>query len=420
MNLLNMQTNSVIRGVSSCRGCEGTKLFSILDLGLQPIANELLETETSEEHLFPLELSVCSDCGLGQIGEFVSPARIFSDSYPYLSSVSGYWLSHAKNYYRKITTQFQLNKDHFIVELASNDGYLLQYFNTDGYKVLGVEPADNVANIARGLGIETLSSFFGRSIAKEIKETYGNPRLLIANNVLAHVPDLDDFVGGISLLCDDKTIVTIENPSFTNLLMFNQFDTIYHEHFSYLSAHAVSILMKRHGLELFDVEKLEAHGGSYRYYVRKGSSELISNNVNSAIAEEIGVGLLSPELWGSFSVKSRQAISGLKQWIFDRKLLGSRIVAYGAAAKGNTLLNAAGVKSGDILFVIDGSKEKQGKFLPGSRIPILDLESTQNENPTDILVLPWNIANEITRIAKQHFPEALCWIAIPEMKIYES
>ena len=406
------------RGNSVCRGCGTLGLEPVLDLGLQPLANELLPEPDSHSALFPLHLKTCAQCGLGQVGEFVDPERIFGD-YPYLSSVSTSWVAHAKAYAAAMQDALDLDGDSLVMEVASNDGYLLREFNALGVPVLGIEPAANVAEIARAAGVRTLTAFFGRETARAVLAEHGHPRLIAANNVMAHVPDLDDFVGGFAVLCDADTVITVENPSFVTLLHETQFDTIYHEHFSYLSAHAVARVVAAHGLQLVDVEDLTTHGGSYRYTIVKRGARAQDDSVGRAIDRELSGGLLSPDAWRAFAERSRATISGLREWLDQRTSAGERVAGYGAAAKGNTLLNAAGVVASDIAVVADGSSEKQGKYLPGTRIPVIAPSELASHQPADVLILPWNIAEEIGPIIRELVPGARRWVAVPELRALE-
>jgi 2-polyprenyl-3-methyl-5-hydroxy-6-metoxy-1,4-benzoquinol methylase len=404
-----------LQGVSVCRACGAQALHSVLDLGEQPLANELLPTADAPDAFFPLHLRICAVCGLGQLGEFVAPERIFSD-YPYLSSVSTSWVAHARGYAKVMYDELALAGGGSVIEVASNDGYLLREFRELGVTVLGVEPAANVAEIARGTGVPTVTAFFGRDTARALVAEHGQPSLVVANNVLAHVPDLDDFVGGFAILCGDDTTITVENPSFVTLLTQTQFDTIYHEHYSYLSAHAVSLLMARHGLELVKVEELTTHGGSYRYWIRKAGATTADAGLAPLVERELAAGLLDPQSWRAFELRSLTAVEGLQTWLAERSAAGGRVAAYGAAAKGNTLLNAAGVTAADLVVVADGSREKQGRWLPGSRVPIVAPEALADSAPTDVLVLPWNIAGEIVAVLAERVPTATPWAAIPEMR----
>jgi hypothetical protein len=406
------------RGNTVCRGCGAERLEPVLDLGRQPLANELLPLPDSPTALFPLHLKICPSCGLGQVGEFVRPERIFGD-YPYLSSVSSSWVAHAKAYAATMQDALALDASDLVVEVASNDGYLLREFLALGVPVLGIEPAANVADIARASGVPTLTAFFGRETARAVLAEHGHPRLIAANNVMAHVPDLDDFVGAFAVLCDADTVITVENPSFATLLHETQFDTIYHEHFSYLSAHAVARVVAGHGLQLVRVDDLTTHGGSYRYTIVKSGSQDPDDSVGKAIERELSGGLLSPETWRSFAERSRATITGLRAWLDERAAHGRRVAGYGAAAKGNTLLNAAGVEASEIAVVADGSSEKQGKYLPGTRIPVIPPDALAGYEPADVLILPWNIASEIAPIISQLVPGARRWVAVPELRVLE-
>jgi hypothetical protein len=402
------------RGTLVCRACGSTALASVLDLARQPLANELLPSSDTPDSTFPLHLRSCRACGLGQVGEFVLPDRMFSD-YPYLSSVSTSWLEHARRYAERVRSELDLTAQDRVVEVASNDGYLLRQFLALGVGVLGVEPAANVAAVAEAQGVPTVVDFFGRETASRILAEHGVPRLVVANNVLAHVPDLDDFVGGLGSLCGDETVISVENPSYVGLLAQTQFDTIYHEHYSYLSAHAVQRLAAQRGLELIRVEELPTHGGSYRYWLARAGKRSVHPSVEASISKELTYGLLNPETWEGFATRSRDTIRGLRAWFDERRAAGARVAGYGAAAKGNTLLNAAGASSADLAAVVDGSVEKQGKWLPGSRVPVLAPAVLTELAPSDVLVLPWNLASEIRPLVAALAPDARCWTAVPAM-----
>lgn len=404
------------RGTRLCRGCGGTELVSVLDLGDQPLANEMAVSQSDPDPAFPLHLRVCRACGLGQVGEYVLPERIFGDEYPYLSSVSSSWVAHAGQYATSMVDALELEPGDLVMEVASNDGYLLEQIQGLGMQVLGIEPAQSVADIARAKGVPTISEFFGLEVAERLVEEHGRPRLVAANNVMAHVPDLHDFIRGLAHLCDERTVVTVENPSFLNLLREVQFDTIYHEHFSYLTAHAVSKAVEPFGLELVRVERLTTHGGSNRYWLTRAGARPVDASVAATIDEEVAAGLLKEELWTSFAAGSRAAIDGLRHWLDQKRAEGRTVAAYGAAAKGNTLMNAAGVVAEDMLVVVDGSEHKQGKFLPGSHVPVAAPPVLGEHAVDDVLILPWNIAPEIGSLVKALSPSATCWIAVPSMQ----
>ncbi|MEO5852618.1 MAG: class I SAM-dependent methyltransferase [Nocardioides sp.] len=403
------------RGSRVCRGCGTRDLVSVLDLGRQPLANEMALSADLPDPAFPLHLRSCPTCGLGQIGEYVLPARIFGAEYPYLSSVSTSWLAHAGAYTQQLIDELSLIDGDLVMEVASNDGYLLAQMRERGMRVLGIEPASNVAEIARGKGVETVSEFFGLELAERLVGSHGRPRLITANNVMAHVPDLHDFVRGLSHLCDDRTVITVENPSFVNLLREAQFDTIYHEHFSYLTAHAVAAAVAPFGLELVRVEQLSTHGGSNRYWLMRSGVRTPDASVTETIEQEVAAGLLSPELWDSFARRSRNAIDGLRVWLDERHAAGRVVAGYGAAAKGNTLMNAAGIVADDLIVVVDGSEAKQGKFLPGTHVPVMAPPTLADAAVDDVLILPWNIAPEISTLVQGLAPGATCWIAVPSM-----
>jgi hypothetical protein len=383
----------------------------ILSLGDQPLSNALLVNLDTPTNFYPLDFRICYNCGLGQIGEYVPSSEIFTE-YTYLSSTSAYWLKHAKNYSREVKDRFSLQRGDLVLEVASNDGYLLQYFQEMGCKVLGVEPAENVADIARAKKIPTDCEFFGLAYARELISSKKIPKLVVANNVLAHVPDINDFVGGLALLAKAGAIISIEAPSMKVMLEKNLFDTIYHEHFSYISATAVKYLTDRHGIQLFDIEFLETHGGSNRFWL--GVSQEISNSVLPAIEKEERFGLKQIEVHQEFARKSNLAIEGFKKWCSERQ---GHTIGYGAAAKATVLLNAAKVNSNEIGTVFDNSKSKQGKFIPGPRIVITSPNELELAEATEMVIFPWNIAAEIVDSVRRDFPSfgGRFWIALPEM-----
>jgi len=404
------------RGSSVCRICNSQKLESILDLGSQPLPAEYGRTPDEVMDVFPLHMRICPNCGLGQLGEYVLPERIFHQDYPYASSASSTWVEHARQYAKSMRQRLQLgnNSRSRVLELASNDGYLLSAFKALDIPVLGVEPANNVATIARDAGIPTLTKFFGAQTASEILATYGHPRLIVANNVFAHIPDMHDFTKGMAILADDQTIITIENPSFTELLRRTLFDTIYHEHYSYLTAHSVREVARAHELELVHVDQLTTHGGSNRYWLSKGGQ--IDETVDATLQAERDAGLFDPEAWKAFADRASSAIEGLRKWFNARRLAGDVVAGYGAAHKGNTFLNAVGDASRVLVCVVDASAEKQGKFLPGSQVPVLHPERLASANPTDVLILPWNIAPELAHEIRDLTPDARIWVAQPDMQ----
>lgn len=404
------------RGSKICRGCEGENLAEILDLGAQPLPSEYADKVDEVIDKFPLVLRVCATCGLGQLGEFVLPERIFHPKYPYLSSASSTWLDHSGTYAKEMISQLNLSEDSLVIELASNDGYLLSIFQKLGIRVLGVEPANNVAEMARVQGVPTVVEFFGVDAAEIILEEYGKPDLIVANNVFAHIPDMRDFTEGMAVLCGDETVVTIENPSFSTLLQNRYFDTIYHEHYSYLTAHSVRRVSADFGLELIDVRELPTHGGSNRYVLRKSGAEAPRPSVARVIQSELETGLLDQGTWSSFARDVEESLAVAGNWFIEREQEGAVVVGYGAAHKGNTFLNSVGNPSRTLRYVVDASIEKQGKFLPGSQIPVLPPEALGEASPTDVLILPWNIASEISLRIKESLPGVRIWVAQPELR----
>lgn len=402
------------RGTTVCRGCGSGSLSSVLDLGRQPLANRLLLRADDPDPAYPLHLKICTVCALGQVGEFVTPDDIFSD-YPYISSTSAYWMEHVAAYARQLAQELQLEADDLVVEVASNDGHLLREFLRTGHRVLGVEPAANIASIAQESGVPTVCAFFGTETAQKLVESHGTPRLVVANNVLAHVPDLHDFLGGFAALCGPDTVITVENPTLLNLLQKSQFDTIYHEHFSYLSAHSVAAAAAMHDLALVRVDELPTHGGSNRYWLRRAGQQLPDASVADHLERERAGGLLDPDQWRAFATTSEHAVDDLRTWLLERVAAGRVVAAYGAAAKGNTFLNAVGDPASTLTFVVDGSTEKQGRFLPGSHVPVVAPEFLAAAEVDDVLILPWNISDELKGLVKQLSPGSECWVALPTM-----
>jgi hypothetical protein len=404
------------RGAIFCRGCLGKNLFSGLDLGDLPIANELLITADAEIENFPLHLRICTDCGLGQVADVVTPERIFRD-YRYLSSVSTTFLKHASEFASKLVERFSFSKDDWILEIASNDGYLLKNFIPHGIKVIGIEPAENVAEISRSLGIETISEFFSSELALELLKNNGSPKLIIANNVMAHVPDLIDFIKGLRILCGYETEISIENPALSNILLDMQFDTIYHEHYSYLSASSVDKLSKVNGLQLFKVEELEVHGGSNRYWLRKLHPDRKSQpSVEELIELEVENGLFQERYWGNFSLKVSGILKGFGDWLKMCEINDRRVFGYGAAAKASTILNSIQIDPIPVVAIADMSLEKQGRFMPSHAIPIVSPQDMFLEMPTDIVIFPWNIKSEIAKYLRSNLGNQVrLWCAIPQM-----
>lgn len=404
------------RGEFFCRGCLGKNLFSALDLGKLPIANELLLSSEGEIEKYPLHLRICTDCGLGQVADVVTPERIFRD-YRYLSSLSTTFLKHASDFVSEQVDRNTFLPHDWVLEIASNDGYLLKNFISYGIRVVGIEPAENVAATSRSLGIETISEFFSTQLARELLARYGYPKMIIANNVMAHVPDLVDFIRGLQTLCGPETQISIENPSLSNILLGMQFDTIYHEHYSYLSATTVSEISKRNGLQLFRVEELKIHGGSNRYWLRAFlENSPVDSSVDSMILDEKSKGLFELTHWVNYSLRVSNVLKELQTWLNNEAKKGNRIYGYGAAAKASTLLNSINVQSDFIVAIADASPEKQNRFMPPNGIRIISPKRLFEQKPTDVLIFPWNIKSEIAAYLRQNLgPEIRFWCAIPEM-----
>jgi SAM-dependent methyltransferase len=382
---------------STCRHCGSALDVSFCNLGTSPLANSLVEqqdTSAAEKH-YPLELFVCSSCLLVQLDAFETPDAIFSN-YSYFSSFSDTWLAHARRYVEKICNEYKFDEKSQVVEIASNDGYLLKEFVRRKIPALGIEPAVNVALVAQDAGVPTINKFFGSALAQELVGRGLGADLLIANNVLAHVPDLNDFVSGFKIMLKPKGVLTIEFPHLLRLMEGVQFDTIYHEHFSYFSFFAAEKLMASHGLQIFDVERLETHGGSLRLYVTH-QEHAVSHGagVSSLREEEVSAGLLSIDGYRRFPELVRTARRELLRFLLDAEENGKMVVGYGAPAKAVTLLSYCGVGPDLLKFTVDRSPHKQGRLLPGSRLPIYAPDRIRDVKPDYILIFPWNIKDEI-------------------------
>jgi SAM-dependent methyltransferase len=382
---------------TACRFCGTTLHETFCDLGMSPLANSYVSADELDkgERFYPLHAYVCSECFLVQLAEFETPEEIFGD-YAYFSSFSRSWLEHARKYVDDVTERFDLGPSTQVVEIASNDGYLLQYFVERQAPVLGIEPAANVAAAAQERGIPTRVSFFGTELAGTLRDEGVTADLLLGNNVLAHVPDLNDFVAGMARLLATDGLLTMEFPHLLQLMQHNQFDTIYHEHFSYFSFLTVRAVFERHGLRLFDVEELGTHGGSLRIYgCHDGAAYATSDRALALLAREREAGLDRLSGYERFPEQVRRTKRTLLRFLLDAKENGATIAAYGAPAKGNTLLNYAGVGTDIIDFTVDRSPHKQGFALPGTRIPIFAPERVFEAKPDYLLVLPWNLKDEI-------------------------
>jgi SAM-dependent methyltransferase len=382
-----------------CRFC-GTKLRHIfVDLGMSPLCQTHISPEQLNhmEPFYPLRAYVCHECFLVQLDEYVAPGDIFSD-YAYFSSYSDSWVEHARLYAEKMIQRFGLGIESRVVEIASNDGYLLQHFVRNGIPVLGVEPAANVAKVAREKGIPTTVRFFGRETAADIAHETGQADLLLGNNVLAHVPSLNDFVAGMKVLLKPKGVITMEFPHLYRLMERNQFDTIYHEHFSYFSFFVVEKVFAAHGLTLFDVEELDTHGGSLRIFARHTDNRgmPVSEKVNSLRQRELDEGFARLDTYFAFAEQVRETKRAILEFLIGAKRARKSVVGYGAPGKGNTLLNYCGIRQDFLQYTVDRSPYKQGKFTPGTHIPILDPERIRQTRPDYVFILPWNLTQEIT------------------------
>lgn len=381
----------------TCLGCSAPLTRSLIDLGLQPLANSYLPGHLVEpaEPKYPLHARVCDACLLVQVERVVPPEEIFSD-YAYFSSYSDSWVAHVKAYVEMIIGRFGLDVSTKVVEIASNDGYLLQHVVGAGIPCLGIEPAENVARVARAKGIPTEVAFFGRNLAERLVAQGHAADLVICKNVLAHVPDINDFVTGITTMLKPEAVHTVEFPHLLNLIEETQFDTIYHEHFSYLSLLAVMRLFSRHGLRVFDAEEVPTHGGSLRVFAcREEASHVRTSSVERILEKECAAALDRPEGYSGFEAKVRKVREEFTTYLKTVRAEGRTIVGYGAAAKGNTFLNYCNVTTDQIDFVVDRNPVKQNTLLPGSRIPVRAPAALNAAQPADILILPWNIRDEV-------------------------
>lgn len=387
-------------GRTLCRFCGHRLSVTFVDLGMSPLCQtHITEAQLNEmEAFYPLRAYVCERCFLVQLQQFVAPADIFSD-YAYLSSYSDSWVEHARRYTVGMQNRLSLTSRSLVMEIAGNDGYLLQHFVAAGIPVLGIEPAANVAAIARDKGVRTAVEFFGAATARRLRAEAGQPDLLLGNNVLAHVPDIMDFVAGMKILLKDGGVITMEFPHLLQLMEHNQFDTIYHEHFSYLAFFVVEQIFKSHGLRLFDVEELPTHGGSIRIYAchQDDSSHPTLPAVNALRDQEFAYGLNKLATYGSFEERVKETKRGILEFLVAAKRRGKRIAGYGAPGKGNTLLNYCGIRTDFIDFTVDRNPLKQGKYTPGTHIPILSPDAIRQTRPDLIFILPWNLKDEIVQ-----------------------
>jgi len=384
-----------------CRFCKTELTNVFIDLLNSPASNSFLsEAQLQEpENYYPLKVYTCHQCYLVQVDEYKKSDAIFDSNYVYFSSYSTSWLKHAEAYTEMMTQRFGYTSNSLVIEVASNDGYLLQYFHQNNIPVLGIEPTANTAAAAKEKGVDSVVDFFGVRLAKELVAKNIKADLLLGNNVLAHVPDIVDFVGGIKIILKETGVVTMEFPHLMQLVDNKQFDTIYHEHFSYLSFHTVKQIFESQGLEMFDVEEILTHGGSLRIFAKHPANRelFISPNVAALLDKEQQKGLAGLSYYDNFQQKALKVKLDFTSFLIDQKNAGKKVAAYGAAAKGNTLLNYCGIKNDLIDFVVDANPHKQNKYLPGSHIPVVNEMYLKEAKPDYVIIFPWNIKDEITQ-----------------------
>ena len=406
-----------------CRNCKSSKISTALDLGYQPPSNayKTREDQYRYEVTYPLRLNVCKHCWLVQVADFTEASELFNAEYAYFSSTSKTWLAHAKKYCDNIIDRLGLNSSSFVLEIASNDGYLLKNFMEAGIPCLGIEPTRSTANASKKLGIKTLEEFFDVELAQSISASKGNCDLILGNNVYAHVPDINGFTRGIALLLKPEGVVTLEFPHLLHLVQKIQFDTIYHEHYSYLSLNVVKEIFEAHGLRVFDCETLSTHGGSLRVFGCKiNASHEVSPVVEKILEQESAANLKSFSTYQQLAANSIKIKNETLSFLLQQKKLGKRVVAYGAAAKGNTFINFAGIKSDLVEYVCDAAASKQGKFLPGSNIPIYNPSRLNGDDVDIVWILPWNIKEEvIDQLSALRQKGAKFFTSIPKLIIQE-
>lgn len=382
-----------------CRHCQAELALPLIDLGAAPPSNAYLTKETlhAPEKYFPLSVLVCTECWLVQTEDYAGADELFSADYAYFSSYSTTWLKHAEQYVVDMVQRFDLNANSHIVEVAANDGYLLQYTKARGIPCLGIEPTNSTADAARAKGIEIVEEFFGVKLAQRLVAQGKQADLTAANNVLAHVPDINDFVGGFAMLLKPAGVSTFEFPHLLHLVSENQFDTIYHEHYSYLSLTAVKRIFEHNGLSVFDVEELPTHGGSLRVYAQRSDAGVheVSVHVAEMLNREADAGVATPAFYEGFQAKADKVKNDFLAFLIEANRDGKTVAGYGAAAKGNTLLNYAGVRPDLLQYVVDRNPAKQGKYLPGCRIPIVEEMHLKQTRPDYVVILPWNLRAEV-------------------------
>lgn len=409
--------------VHHCRFCSAPVQHSVCDLGMHPLCENFLTAEQLDqpEAFYPLHAYVCDQCFLIQVKDYVAGTEIFQGEYAYFSSFSDSWLEHCSRYVDMITERIDLNEDSLVVELASNDGYLLQYFVHMDIPCLGIEPADNVAKAAEEKGVPTRVLYFGSKVAQQLRAEGMRPNLMIANNVLAHVPDLNDFVAGIKLLLADDGVLTVEFPHVLRTLEQNQFDQIYQEHYCYFSLLTLQKVFSHHGMTVFDVDELPTHGGSLRIHVRHADDD--TKPITTAVTDihdlEVATGLTNISTYTAFAEQVKETKRKVLEFLIKAKRDGKSVVGYGAPGKGNTMLNYCGVREDFIDYVVDRNPYKHGRYLPGSHIPIFDTDRIAETRPDYILILPWNLKHEIS----QQLEYTRDWgaqlvVSVPELTVF--
>ena len=408
-----------------CRHCKNSPLKPFLDLGKSPASNAYLDdlTSTSNESFFPLRIFVCDQCWLVQTEDFNAPSELFSDDYHYLSSTSRSWLDHSRNFCNHISEHLNLTEESFVVEVASNDGYLLKNFIAKKIPCLGIEPTKRTADIAEEHGVPVLREFFDSKLALQLKNSGRQADLICGNNVYAHVPDINDFTQGLSIALKPGGTITLEFPHILQLISKNQFDTIYHEHYSYLSLAVVARIFETNGLKIYDVSEIPTHGGSLRVYgCHANDPRIPSSNVFKILGEERACGLQNYSTYENFQDKVISIRDAFLSFLNNQKALGKSVAAYGAAAKGNTLLNYCQIVGTDLIkFVCDAAESKQGKFLPGSHIPVKHPSHLNLAKPDYIIIFPWNIADEIIEQESRAFDWGSTFVTvIPKLTLIHS
>lgn len=407
--------------MSSCRHCENKLKDVFLDLGFAPPSNSYLKQLTQSETYYPLKLYVCNNCWLVQTIDYADRDEFFSEDYAYFSSISTSFLQHAKDYSEMISKKLSLDKDSFVVEVASNDGYLLKNFVSSNIPCLGIEPTISTAEESERIGVPVIKEFFGEDFARSLAVSHKKADLILGNNVYAHVPDINDFTKGLKAMLNENGTINLEFPHLMKLLKFSQFDTVYHEHYSYLSLNSVISIFKAAGLKVYDVEELSTHGGSIRIYgCHDSDNKVISENVTNLLDKEIDLGMQNLSIYKDFQDKADTIKNNLLTFLIEQRKLNKIVCAYGAAAKGCTLLNYSGVKPDLLTCVFDAAPSKQDKFLPGTHIPILHPDQIASKKPDILLILPWNIKDEI--VNQNNFIRE--WggkfaVAVPDIEVIE-